>query len=187
MNALKRFWKNRKGNFSILFVTLVFVGVLVATAFLDILFSSWSMQEIQSTMDVAGVSALRTGVDETKLRLEIFEVDKNVVENSYKRMVSNFLDNSEKIIDYRYTRTKVDSYVENWGLGVSSKARPQAIIDSSMVITVEGSSLFDMVPGAAKVFYDSRSGSNFEVKYVERTQDGDIQLAIRSVSRIVYR
>lgn len=188
MNALKRFWNNKKGNFSILFVTLVLISVLVVTAFVDILKESWSIQEVQSIMDVAGVSALRTGVDETKLRVEIFKVDTNLVESKFNQMVSNELEGSEKIVDYRFVRTKVKQYApENWGLGQTSKARPQAMIDSTMVITVEASPTFDMIPGTAKVFYDSKSQSDFEVTYNGRTQDGKIELTIRSVSRIVYR
>lgn len=187
MNALKRFLKNTKGNFSILFVILVMIAVLVVAAFLDIVSRSWTIQEVQSVMDVAGVSALRTGVDETKLRLEQFDVDANVVESSYIRMITNQLEGSSKINDFRFIRTKVTKYNENWGMGQASKARPQAMIDSTVIITVEANPLFDLIPGTARWFYDSKSQTNFQVTYNGQTQDGEVELTIRSVSRIVYR
>lgn len=187
MERLKKTIKSVKGSFSILFVILTFIGVLMATAFVDILIESWSMQEVQSVMDTAGVSALRVGVDETKLRVEEFYVDKDVVENEYEKLVGQLLSQSKKIKNVHFRRTIVENFTEKWGTGETTKARPQALLDSTIIIVVEGSPIFDLIPGTAELFYDSRKGSNFEVTYLGETQDGDIELAIRSVSRIVYR
>lgn len=187
MNAINKFLKDNRGSFSILFVVLIFIGVMVVTFFVDMMRQTYTLQEVQSIMDTASVSALRTGVDETKLRVQIFDVDKNTVENSYKRLVTNLIDESSNISDFRFTRTKVETFTENWGTGETTKSRPQALLDSSMIITVESSPILDMIPGVEETFYDSRGGSNFEVNYMGRTQDGKVELAIRSVSRIVYR
>lgn len=187
MKRLKQMLKNKKGSFSILFIILTFTGVLIATAFVDILIESWTIEEVQSIMDTSSVSALRVGVNETKLRVGTFEVDKNMVESKYEQLVGGLLSTSTKIKSYRFISTKVQTFTENWGTGITTKSHPQALIDSRMVIVVEGSPTFDLIPGTAKTFYDSRSGSSFEVSYVGATKDGNIELAIRSVSRIVYR
>jgi len=187
MKSLKCFLRNTKGAFSILFVILIFIGVMIATAFMDMLVKSYTLQEVQSVMDVAGVSALQTGVDSRKLRVEIFDVDKNVVESNYKRLVSERMNESQKIINYRFVRTTVETFNENWGLGITGKSRPQALIDSTMVIVVENSPMWDLIPGANETFYNSRDGEFFDVTYLGTTQDGQVELSIRSVSRIVYR
>lgn len=187
MKRLKQMLKNKKGSFSILFVILTFIGVLIVTAFVDILIESWTIEEVQSIMDTSSVSALRVGVDETKLRVGIFDVDKNIVKSKYEQLVGGLISSSKKIKSYKFVSTNVQTFTENWGTGVTTKSRPQALVDSRMIIIVEGSPTFDLIPGTAKTFYDSRSGSNFQVSYVGTTKDGNIELAIRSVSRIVYR
>ncbi|WPS85486.1 hypothetical protein SMD22_00050 (plasmid) [Brevibacillus halotolerans] len=187
MNQLKQTIKSAKGSFSILFVILIFIGVLMVTAFVDILIESWSMQEVQSIMDTASVSALRVGVDEAKLRVGKFEVNENIVKSEYKRLVSMRFDDSKKIKKVHFYPTQVELFTEKWGTGVTNKARPQALLDSSVVVVVEGSPTFDLIPGTAEVFYNARSNSDFEVTYLGETKDGNIELAIRSVSRIVYR
>jgi len=187
MKKCKRFWFNVKGAFSIWFAILAFLAVLIITALGDALVRGYVINEVQSIMDVAGTSALQTGVDQTKLRLEIFEVNKNVVESNYKAMVSEELNRSQKIAGYRFLDTEIEVFNENWGLGQSSKSRPQAMLDSTMVIVVEGSPVFDLIPEAYQWFYNSRGNSYFNVSYIGQTNDGKVELLVRSVSRIVYR
>lgn len=187
MKKCKQFWLNVKGAFSIWFAILAFLGVLTITALGDVLVRGYVINEVQSIMDVAGTSALQSGVDQTKLRLEIFEVNKNVVESNYKAMVSQELNRFPKIAGYQFLDTDVEVFNENWGLGQSSKSRPQAMLDSTMVIVVEGSPVFDLIPGANQWFYHSKSNSYFDVSYIGKTNDGKVELLVRSVSRIVYR
>lgn len=187
MKVLKSFLRNTKGAFSILFVILIFIGVLIATAFMDMLVKSYTLQEVQSVMDVAGVSALQTGVDTRKLRVEIFDVDKHVVESNYKKLVSERMNESNKILSHKFVRTNVETFTETWGLGVTGKSRPQALIDSTMIIVIENSPMWDLIPGANETFYNSRDGEYFDVTYLGKTKDGKVELSIRSVSRIVYR
>ncbi|MFF2531580.1 hypothetical protein ACFVS2_21970 [Brevibacillus sp. NPDC058079] len=187
MILFKQAIKSAKGSFSILFVILTFIGVLMATAFVDILIESWSMQEVQSIMDTASVSALRIGVDEAKLRVGEFKVNDNVVKHEYEKLVSMRFNDTKKIKKLSFYHTDVDLFTEKWGTGITNKARPQALLDSSVVIVVEGSPIFDLIPGTAEVFYNARANSDFEVTYLGETKDGNIELAIRSVSRIVYR
>ncbi|MBP1308770.1 hypothetical protein JOD82_001790 [Paenibacillus sp. 1182] len=187
MNRLKQLLKNKKGSFSILFVILIFIGVMMVTAFVDILIESWSMQEVQSVMDTSGVSALRASVDETKLRIGEFDVEKNVAISEYKKLVSMRLKDTKKIKSVHFNPIEIESFTEKWGTGETKKARPQVLLDSSVVIVVSGSTIFDLIPGTAEKFYNSRRGSDFEVSYLGTNNDGNIELAVRSVSRLVYR
>lgn len=187
MDKVICFLKNKKGSFSIMFVILTFIGVLVVTAFIDIMKESWTLQEVQSIMDTAGVSALRTGVDEQKLRLEVFEVNEYAVKTTYMNLTEQLFANSKNIHHVTYLPIKVEVFKDNWGIGGVNQQHWQALLDSTIIIHVDGSPVFDLFPNLKKTFYDSRSGRNFDVTYQGTTQDGKIELAVRSVSRIVYR
>lgn len=187
--------KKKDGAFSIIAVLVVFIACMVGIGFTDMLIRSYTMNELQSIMDTSGVSALQQGVDRVKLRIEEFDVDEHVVESVYKDLVTKRIDDSERILDYQFVRTKVDLMLEGdelnkwgkWGVGYSSKKHPQARLDSTMIIVVGNSHVFDMVPGLYRTFYDSRNDTNFAVTYMGKTEDGNVELAVRSVSRIVYR
>lgn len=168
-------------------VIITFIGIILAIGFTDILMRSFTIQEVQSTMDVAGVSALQIGVDQTKLRVEIFDVDEHVVESEYERMVSEILSQGDRIQSFHFIRTDVEQFTSNFGIGGTGKSRPQARLDSQMVIVVDNSQLFDLIPGAYKTFYDSKDGEYFDVNFNGITEDGNVELIVRSVSRVVYR
>lgn len=179
---------DKKGGFSIIYVIAIFVAMLIAIGFMDILSRSYHMDEIQSSMDIAGISALQTGVDETKLRVEVFEIDEHVVKSNYKKLIRNNLDNMGGIVSYKIYDPDVDFDPNStYGLGSTSKGRPQAVLDSTVVIVVENSQMFDLIPGAYETFYDSKDGKYIDVKYNGTTEDGKVELIIRSVTRIVYR
>lgn len=187
MKKIKSLLGKKEGASTILYVIIIFIAILIITAFTDMLIRSFTTSELQSSMDIAGVSSLQTGIDETKLRVEIFEVDSHVVEATYKNLVMKQLNASEKVKSYRFIRTDVENYNSNFGLGISKKNRPQALIDSTMIIVVESSQVFDFFPGAYKTYYDSKDSANFDISYLGKTEDGKVELSVRSVSRIVYR
>lgn len=187
MNRVARFIKNTKGSFAILFVILTFIGVLVATAFIDILKESWTLQEVQSIMDTSGVSALRAGIDEQKLRIEEFEINEFAVKTTFMNLTQQLFANSKNIYHVTYLPIEVEVFKDNWGIGGVNKQHWQALLDSTIIIQVDGSPVFDLFPNLKKTFYDSRDGRDFDVTYKGTTQDGKIELAVRSVSRIVYR
>jgi hypothetical protein len=187
MKSLKRLLNNKDGGFSILFVILIFIGIIVMVGFLDITVRSYTINELQSNMDVSGVSSLQSGIDKTKLRVEIFDVDKHIVEANYKKMISERLNEAENIESFHFIKTDVETFNSDFGLGKSSKTRPQALLDSTIVIVVDNSQMFDLVPGSYKMYYDSKSSDYFEIQYNGKTDDGKVELIVRSVSRLVYR
>lgn len=179
--------KEKRGQISISIVVAMLIAVVVFTGLFDIMRRTYTMNEVHAIMDVASVTALRSSVDEEKLRLEQFEVDKSMALRNYEKLVKESIQNYGQLESFHFVRTKIEDFNENWGLGVTSSSRPQVLIDSSVVITVRSSFLFDNVPSLAKKFYDSRNNGDFVVTYQGKNEDGEIELAVRSVSRVVYR
>lgn len=183
--------KSKKGAMSLLFVILAFISVLVITGFIDMLGKAFAIDEIQSIMDVAGNSALQAGVDKTKLRLEIFEIDESFVKSSYLQQVRTTVDaGSNRLIkNFSIGSGNINLKTINgtWGLGQTSKSRPQAILDVVAKVQIASSSVFDNIASIQNLFYSSLSNSSFQITYNGVTQDGNIELIIRSVNRIVYR
>ncbi|TCK01315.1 UNVERIFIED_ORG: hypothetical protein BDK47_1166 [Anoxybacillus amylolyticus] len=182
-----RWLKEKQGSFAIIVAIVVFVGALTVTAFVDMLSRTYLINEVQSIMDVSGTSALRTGVDVVNLRAEDFRFDKNLVESNYRRMVSDQVGRLPNISHYQFVDMDVSVFQSAFGLGQTGKPRWQGMIDSTMMIQVEASPVFDLIPGATETFYDAKSSSSFQVSYVGKTEDGKVELLVRSVTRVVYR
>lgn len=187
---MKRLWKERhkkEGSFALLFVILCFIAVLVITGFIDILRQSHLMNESQSVMDVASITALRAGVDEERLRVEELVVDEGVVISGYKKAVKETMESYGDVLDVRFVKTKTEVYKEKWGTGVTGKERDQVLLDSTIILTVKSSIVFDTLPMLADRYYDARSNEEFYVTYLGQDEDGRMEISIRSVSRLVYR
>lgn len=180
-------WKDVRGSFSIIFVIVAFVGALTITAFVDMLSRSFLIGEVQSMMDIAGTTALRMGVDEVYLRAEEFRFNRNEVEIRYRQMIDEQLRNSPKILNYKFVDLDVSAFNSTFGLGETRKSRWQGMIDSTIMVQIEQSPVFDLIPGVSESFYDARSSTYFHVSYAGQTEDGRVELLVRSVTRIVYR
>lgn len=177
----------KEGAMTLLYVFLIFIALLVVIGFYDILIRSYTIDEIQSNMDMAGVSALQTSVDETHLRVGEFVIDEHVAKGTFRATLTNTMNGADKILSYRFINSEVELYKDTFGLGQTSKSREQALIDSTIVIVVESSQIFDVVPGAYDTYYNSRDNAYFDVTYLGKTDDGKVELSVRSVSRVVYR
>lgn len=187
MKKIKEFLKNKKGNFSVLFVILCLIGVLIVTAMADILKESYVLNEIQGIMDVAGVSALNASVDKQALREEQFKYDKDTLITTYHDIINQRINTGDLITYKRIIKTEVKHDISTQGLGDGSKPSNQLWLDSVMLVRVKTSAVFDVLPGMQKQFYDSKSNSKFTVQVNGKTEDGNTELIIRSVSRLVYR
>ncbi|WCK56931.1 hypothetical protein PP175_27345 (plasmid) [Aneurinibacillus sp. Ricciae_BoGa-3] len=189
MKKIKQSLTDKKGAISIFYVVGVLICALIVTASVDILKQIWILNEVQSVMDTAGVSALHQGVDTHKLRAEEFVFDESAIVSSYENLVYSSIPVGSNIT----TRGLINTYVEyggandNWGLGVSTHGGNQLLLRSEMILRVKTDKLFDTLPGIQKVFYDSRSNSDFTVSFNGTPKDGETELIVRSVSRIVYR
>ena len=189
LNFINNKIKEKKAGFSLLYVMLAFITILIITGLTDILHKTYVLNEIQSMMDVAGVSSLKVGVDEKKLRLEIFDIKETYVKNTFKYQMTNLLNNSQTVKSYKLSDDMIKLSVinSNWGLGGITKSRPQAVLDTVITLKIKSSYFFDLVPGISEKFYSSLNNNNFTVTLSGETNDGYDELIIRSVSRLVYR
>lgn len=185
-NMIKKLRK-KTGSFSIMFVILSFIAVLIASGLVDIVGKSFALNEVQSIMDVAGVSSLQAGVDTTKLRVEEFYVDETYVKQAYRAQTGSLIKPGTYVKGFTIERMNFGYENSQWGLGVTSSDRPQAYLDVVAKLRIKSSTYFDTIPSISKRFYNSRGGNNFTVTYNGVTSDGNIELIVRSVSRIVYR
>lgn len=187
MKRIKIFLKNKKGSFSILLVMLCFLGIVITTGLLDIIKTSMVLNEIQSIMDVSGVSSLKSGIDTQKIRLEIFDYDKVITEQNYRKMLYSSIKTGNTISEFQIDYIDIKEYKDNWGLGDSRKSRPQVILDNAIKLRLKSSSIFDNISAFQRTFYNSKSNGDFTITYNGQTKDGRTELIIRSVSRLVYR
>lgn len=203
---MKKLLLDKRGAMSIWYVILLLMATLVMAGFVDILRQSYSMNEVQSVMDTAGVAALTSNVRTEELKkweryyktkqygdvstspkpdIEKF-VNKRGVEGTFKTLVKEDLSKLNTIDDVDYLRVKTENFESNYGLGQSSRSLPQSTIDTTVLVRVDSTPIFDLFPAMAKDFYDSRSNEEFTVSYIGETQDGKTELAIRSFSRVIY-
>ncbi|HCL4480277.1 TPA: hypothetical protein N2D99_002365 [Clostridium botulinum] len=205
VEKIKKKIKEKKGSYSIISVIVVFIVVLAITAFADITSKAWTLNEVQSIMDISGVNALQSTIDTKILRDEIFGTDKdngvdtttgNVTLGDYKTKIVNkfiiemnkYVKTNNNIVAFNVERADVDfTYNDTWGLGDSAKKRPQIVLDTVSTIRIKNSSKFDTLNGITKSIYSSRNNNTFTVTYAGTKEDGTIELIIRSVTRIVYR
>lgn len=187
MKRINNFLKNKKGNFSIIFVILAFIALLIITATTDIMRQAYVLNEAQGIMDVAGVSAIRGAVDEESLRGEEFIFSNDYAVAKYREIVdSRFKETS--IIKFKDLEVEDIHYeYSSEGLGQNAKEAHQVWMDSYMVVRVKSSPIFDLLPSLEKQFYKSYNRGNFSVTATGLTEDGESELIIRSVSRVVYR
>jgi hypothetical protein len=187
MKEIKKFLNDKKGAFSILFVILAFIGVLIMTWAVDVLKESYVISEVQGIMDVAGVSALNASVDKEALRGEEFKYDKDTLITTYHDIINQRIKTGDVISYKRLMKTEVRHDVSSQGLGNGSKPSDQLWLDSVMMLRVKTSQVFDLVPSLQRQFYDSKSSGSFTITVSGQTEDGQTELIIRSVTRLVYR
>lgn len=181
--------KSKKGVLTIKYVILIMIGIITIVGFFDFTVKSYVFREIQSILDISGVSALQAGVDTTKLRDEIFDVNESYVRKEYKRMIAKSINEDEMITSFKMRDSDIDfhTYRSKWGVGVSNKTHYQAKLDSVARVRIKSSEIFDVHPYISKRYYNSFSNRYFTVQYNGTSENGETELLIRSVTRVVYR
>lgn len=175
------------GVLTILYVVLFIIAIYGVMAFSEIVSRSFLINETQSIMDTSGLAALRMGLDDEQLRLEKFEVNETVVEQEYKRLLKTAMKDYGAVDEYRVVRLKIRNIDEKWGLGVTAKAREQAVLDSTVMLVVDTYTPLDVYPYLSNKYQDGYEGEDFTINYIGQTEDGKAELMVRSVTRLVYR
>lgn len=180
---------NKSGVISIPIIMVIFISLIVIVGYLNIVEKNYVFNEIRSIMDVAGTSALKSGVDQTALRMEEFIVDESFVRKEYKRLISESISENTLITSFQLGTNDIDIdiYNSDWGLGSSTTSRPQARLEAVAKVRIKVNSTFDLMQLTQESYYDSFENRTFTITYAGQTGDGEIELIVRSVTRIVYR
>lgn len=184
----KRFSENTGGFFSILYVILAFIACIIITGMIDIMKESYSINEVQGIMDVAGVSALNASIDREEIRNDEFKYNENKAKVVFREIMESRIGNSTMIDSYEIVDLRITNQgVSDFGLGEGNVTAQQIILDSTILLRVNTSMMFDIFPQVQKQYYRSYLGDSVNVSISGQTEDGQTELLVRSVSRLVYR
>lgn len=199
--------QNEKGSFAIIGAVLIFIVILAISAYSDMITKRWTINEVQSIMDASGSNTLKNTVDLGYLRAEIFALDKNnqadtsdnpervVKSTDYKNKIKTaYVKELKEQVATNQTITALDVQTvdvsfeyDTFGLGESEKPRPQITLDSVTKMKVNSQEWMDVMEGMSAEIYSSRNNQTFTVEYQGKSADGQVELIIRSVTRLVYR
>lgn len=206
--------KNQRGAYAIMATILILTMATVMMGYIDILNKKWAVNEVQTMMDSAGINTLQNQVNNRALRAEIISLDPNadnISGGDYANTNTNGFTASEQqkyrsdmalyytneidrqiregtlITDYDVERVDVTFSYDNWGLGTTTRAVPQITLDSVVRIKVKTTGMFDDLMSISRTMYSARNNANFTVTYNGSAGDGETELIIRSVTRLVYR
>ncbi len=192
MRRLYKILNNQKGSYSILIIIVAFIMIASITGMLDLIFKNYAIEEIQGVMDMAGVSCLKKAVDQTYLRMDKLKVEPAVAASWYITEVKKLIKpsgNSNAIIRYFDLNINdidvTSGYSDSWGFD-DNKPRQYAMIRVLARARVKAS-WYDKVEKLAKRYYDSKSNTTFTIEFVGVNNNGEAEIIIRSVSRIVFR
>lgn len=192
MKRIRNFIENKKGSFALLWVILIFIGCIVISGFLDIMQKEYIFNEVQGIMDVAGVASLHTGIDQNHLRLETMDADKEMIINNFRNRVESLVPTGHNITYFDISNVTVypdngtnTPYNDNWGTGPDKKTHQYVIIDAVAKMRITNSSIFDNSAGLQQRYYNARNNQYFTISIDGTPHDGQTELLIRSVDRIV--
>lgn len=181
---------NKKGSISIIYVIMIFISAIIIMGFVSITNKTIAINETQGIMDVAGVMALRKSVDETDWRLEKLTVDKSKAAIEYRNIVNkniaDYIGNDKLLKDFKITNVNVYKG-EDTALG-DIQNKEQYYLEASAVATYSTYSYVDKATFHAVTFFDFlHTGDYATVAVGGATEDGDVEVTIRTVSRLALR
>lgn len=195
-NVFKKI-SDKKGVISIIYIILIFIATIVILGFIGITNKAMSINEIQGIMDNAGVIALRRSVNETKWRVEELEVNESMARNEFIKLIHEYLDagKGKLLKSYHIDRNDVRIYPPNHprirSLGISSNIkgpRDQYFLEATMTATFPVESIVDLVSYHAVSFFDFLNTNDYATVMVSgRNEDGEMEVIVRTVSRLVLR
>lgn len=183
---------NKKGASSILFIIIITIAMLAANQFLDISQRLYALHEIQGVMDMAGIQALRSSVNEEKwLKDEVLEINQTRAKNEFRattlNTIQNNLSNSVKVPRI----ISINIYAPNSPgldkLGIpGGESREQYYIESVLTFEMNKNVARLINTGQLSRFYSFFYGEKLEIWADSSNSNRDIY-AVRTVSRLVLR
>lgn len=190
-NRIRQFKSNEQGAMAIIFVIVMFIVVIFIAGYVDGMRTTLITTEVQGIMDLAGVAALREGLDEEAMleKPDEFIYNEGVVKGKFTELLNKQIKKKAEgpIIDYEVMSLDV-IYLEDskWGLGEASRSRNQLVLESMVTVVLPVSNdLFDSHDSDEYKFYDQLNNTSFEVVAKNKINDNRTQIVLRSVTRIV--
>lgn len=214
MRKMKALLKSERGAYSIITAILVITLVSCLAAFVDIVNMRWALNEVQTVMDASGVNTLQNQVNNKALRAEILSLSSSAkditdqdyadvskgtftkkeqeyykaeIREYYRRELARQMEFVEKITEYDVERVDITFSYDEWGLGETGRPLPQVTLEAVVRMRVATTPFFDVYDQVSKTMYSSRNNANFTVTYSGVAGDGQTELIVRSVTRLVFR
>lgn len=211
---MKALLKSERGAYSIITAILVITLVSCLAAFVDIVNMRWALNEVQTVMDASGVNTLQNQVNNKALRAEILSLSSSAkditdqdyadvskgtftkkeqeyykaeIREYYRRELARQMEFVEKITEYDVERVDITFSYDEWGLGETGRPLPQVTLEAVVRMRVATTPFFDVYDQVSKTMYSSRNNANFTVTYSGVAGDGQTELIVRSVTRLVFR
>ena len=189
--------KKNKGETSILLVIIIIITLIWISGYYKMVKEEFAMDEIQSILDITGITTLEKVIDHQLLKDELFGLDANNkmdisganqvlsdYEDQIKREYRKSLKFNKKLIP-SYTINVQDVYFENsnWGKeGVS----PQIVLETVMTLELNIGSGHDFLRENNRDFYSGKKNDVMKIESIGSTTDGKTEIIIRSTVRSVY-
>ena len=180
---------NNKGSMSILYVILILTAAIMILGFMSIIMKSITMNEIQGILDTSGVAALRYGVDDVAWRAEELIVDKSMAKSKFIELVNRNITPGKLIKDFKLKEVNIYSSEEvPRSLGISGGSRDQYFLEAIAMATYKSEPMVDAATFNGIRFFDFlRTNKKEGVSVSGKAGDGNVEVIIRSVSRLVMR
>lgn len=201
--------KNKDGQISVIMVVFIMILCYILSGMVDLGTRYWGLKETQSKIDIAGMNALYGTVNLESLRLETLEIEgsqngiasdgtgaESVNPDEYEPIVRNAYREELKKVRYGSRKpeirfTDVNFEFSDFGLGFkesSAKKRPQVVLESVVAYKVDSTTLTDKLSGNInKKVSSSHSNTEFTVTINEKAKDGEAELLIHSITRLVLK
>ena len=182
---------DNKGNISILFVIAIFISAIIAMSFVSIGNKVIAINEVQGIMDMTGVIALRSSVNETEWRLEGLEVDKSKAISEFQRGVrrninGNYVGDSSLLKDFKLNSVRV--YRSDETKVKEKQGKEEYYLEAVGTATYSTYSFVDRATFHAVNFFDFLVTDDYSsVAVGGTTEDGDVEVIIRTVSKITLQ
>lgn len=174
--------QNEQGLFSVIFAIILLICVYVISGELSRYQAIRTFNEIQGTIDVAGVAALRVGVDENAWRDGELVIDRSTVFNTFKKLVD--MDYLERITKAQSLRIQQDIKIRNEKIA-TGKVVPVGYLITDTYITIPTSSVLDTTTSSQLNYYDYFDNEYESISITGQENDGWTEVLVRSISRLV--
>jgi hypothetical protein len=136
---LSKLTRNKTGSFSILFVILIFVLVVMIDFFVNILIFKTTINEIEGLVNSSADSAIRFSIDSASHRSNRYELDEYQLRIKFEDLVSYSL----RDISYINREDIVRVYIDNintstTGIGDGNRLRYQTTADFVVELNISG-------------------------------------------------